>query len=244
MVDDRAVERLIELSAMYADHGGSYRDHSTRIGSGWARVFPGIELGPVISRRQLLDGAVSAAGDEQWSRVFIATMAWGYGTGYGAFRTGRLAGWPGTGGVARLGSWLGELARLSSRGEGPVGGYEWLQRNRMKGLGPAFATKLLYVASPSHDRAPIIDSVVASWLHAHGVETGRSRFGSRFFDADGYRRFIGVVDAAQKAVSGRASAPVEARDRGFVEYLMFQDQLRAWGKVGRLEPWISGSRMG
>ena len=42
--------------------------------------------------------------------------------------------------------------------------YEFLSKNRVQQLGPAFGTKWLSFASPSGQPAPIYDSFIAMWI--------------------------------------------------------------------------------
>ncbi len=163
-------------------------------------------------------------------------MAWGYGPGYGAWRTERI--------LKKLEphKWLSELVRkLESAGRSSVGdAYKWLQedwKSQKKGLGPAFATKLLYVLSEKNNRAPIIDAVVSNWLKRQGVSVS-----STSYDEREYHDYIDFVDNCLKRIrqlveQKSISYKDEFGDRGFIEYLIFQDELFRRGKTKRVEDW-------
>lgn len=118
-------------------------------------------------------------------------------------------------------------------------GYEWLTQNRVNGLGPAFATKLLYFVSPANDRAPIIDALVASWLSRNQVFCNDRPISSRYFDSHEYKTYLEFVDEALLAIAEKQVGRAEVSDRGFVEYLMFQDELRYRGKRKRIATWMN-----
>ena len=138
---------------------------------------------------------------------------------------------------------MGELiCELGPAREAPVvNAYKWMHEDwqkKKKGLGPAFATKLLYVLSEQNNRAPIIDAVVSKWLQRKEISVS-----STTYDESQYELYINFVDECldsikelvrQKLISHRD----EFCDRGFIEYLIFQDELYWRGKSKRVENWI------
>lgn len=236
----KTVAEVIALVECYVANDGDYLGQSVKPGKGWSRRFAELDIPIEISRRQIFELASvenkKVSDERNWKKIFVWTMAWGYGPGYGAWRTERI--------LKKLEphEWLSELARkLEPSGRSSVGdAYKWLHedwKSKKKGLGPAFATKLLYVLSEKNNRAPIIDAVVSNWLKRQGVSVS-----STSYDETEYRDYIDFVDncldrirqlVEQKSISYKD----EFGDRGFIEYLIFQDELFRRGKTKRVEDW-------
>ena len=89
---------------------------------------------------------------------FVATMIWGYGDlGYGSYRVKKMFS---TSGFQERVDFSYDLAN-----DGKVlEAYEYLSKNRIQQLGPAFGTKWLSFISPSSQPAPIYDSFIAMWI--------------------------------------------------------------------------------
>lgn len=238
-----AISRVAKLAEKYFQHNGDYMGQWVKPGRGWKRYFHDAIPVDSVSRLEVFSIIVNAArqnqesprvllSDDEWRQIFLLAMAWGHGSGYGAFRTDRVVR-----SMADTGKWMSELHVASV--EGPVAGYEWLTQNRVKGLGPAFATKLLYFVSPENDRAPIIDALVASWLSRNQVFCNDRPISSRYFDSHEYKTYLEFVDEALLAIVEKRVDKAEVTDRGFVEYLMFQDELRYREKRKRIAPWMN-----
>lgn len=201
---------------------GGHREHRVQLAPSWAKHEPPVHgVEGWLSRRQVLDLAVAADDVESCFEVFVHAMAWGYGdNGYGPYRTGRII--EEAGSPHNCGGFVDELKGAAA--EGWRSGYEFLKDHSPKYLGPAFGTKLLYFVSPSSDRAPILDLIVSDWLKAQGVATSKGSFNSRRFDVGQYGDYVDFVDKALVVLS-KAANLADVADRGFVEYLVFQDQL-------------------
>lgn len=112
-----------------------------------------------IARDDLFDLAEDCVAHGGWTRLLIASYAWGTGrTGYGPFRCNRILREP------HIEESPCEGVRLANS-ESPVNAYYYLN-NRTKGhvpgLGPAFFTKFLYFAGRNSPRphALILDQVL------------------------------------------------------------------------------------
>lgn len=92
------------------------------------------------------------------TQKFITSMIWGYGDlGYGSYRVQKMFSTPG---FEEKISHSFELARSGLTMEA----YEYLSKNKVQQLGPAFGTKWLSFASPRSHPAPIYDSFIAMWV--------------------------------------------------------------------------------
>jgi len=236
----KSANDVIKLVQCYVGNNGDYLGQSVKPGRGWSRRFAELDVPSEVSRRQIFELVsvenAKASDERNWKKIFIWTMAWGYGPGYGAWRTEKI--------LKKLEphKWLSELAcELGPARKASVGdAYKWLHEDwklRKKGLGPAFATKLLYALSEKNNRAPIIDAVVSSWLKRQGISVS-----STSYVESEYGEYIHFVDncldrirqlVEQKSISHRD----EFSDRGFIEYLIFQDELFQRGRFNRVEDW-------
>jgi hypothetical protein len=109
-----------------------------------------------------LIGAEAAKSLESSREAFLYSMVWGFGpTNYGAWRTKE---------ILRVNSRPYEAllnCAKSVEADGGIEGYRYLaNEGRLKGFGPAFATKYLYFCSVSRpgERALVLDRLVADWL--------------------------------------------------------------------------------
>jgi hypothetical protein len=105
--------------------------------------------------------------------LFMASMIWGYGTiGYGPERVGRIVQASGLELAARLDG------IVSAAKEGPWQAWDALTRtSKLRGLGPAFATKLAYfsaVDEPAQPTRPLIADANTSWAMWDLVKLPRS----------------------------------------------------------------------
>ena len=117
------------------------------------------------------------------SEIFVASMIWGYGNlGYGSYRVKKMFSTP---------SFQEKIDRsyeLASVGR-VLEAYEYLSKNRVQQLGPAFGTKWLSFASPSAQPAPIYDSFIAMWVDKYakkdfaGVSTSSEVWNKKTYGA-------------------------------------------------------------
>jgi hypothetical protein len=227
-----ALNRVADLANFYFSGDGDYLGQWVKPGRGWSRYFGDSVPSNSVSRSDVFGLMYSDRGVPNWKKVFLWSMAWGHGSGYGAYRTNRVVGQ-----IDDFDAWMSRLHDEAK--SGPEAGYQWLIDNRVKGLGPAFATKLLYFVSPSSNRSPIIDALVANWLSRNGESSSEKPIGSRVFELEQYTRYIAFVDDALTRFQIEYQDKSEAHDRGFIEYLVFQDELRARGKLKRVAPWLA-----
>ena len=236
----KTVAEVIALVECYVANNGDYLGQSVKPGRGWSKRFAEFDVPSEVSRRQIFE-LVSvenekASDERNWKKIFIWTMAWGYGPGYGAWRTDRI--------LKNLEphQWLSELAcELGPSGRASVGdAYKWLHedwKSKKKGLGPAFATKLLYVLSEKNNRAPIIDAVVSSWLKRQGLPVSSTSYVEREYGD--YVHFVdNCLDRIRQLVEQKSISHIdEFSDRGFIEYLIFQDELFQRKRFSRVVDW-------
>lgn len=165
-----------------------------------------------ISRQDVAAQFVNAdASEDATIRAFLAAMVWGHGrNGYGAYRTaGVLTA------TDHAGARLRETLQVTRANGGPAG-FDHLARNRLKGLGVAFATKYLFFCLADHSTvptAPILDRIVCNWLSAH--IGWRPRLDWRLED---YKRYCSLVTDWSTHLQ---EAPAT------VEYLMFASGIGA-----------------
>lgn len=130
--------------------------------SKWIETFPNFEdflckLANPLGRSELRALATDKnISDEEF---FLAVMVWGFGTtGYGAYRVQNMTR------SSLFKESLAEALKLSRKGK-PLDAYSFLAKHKIKGLGPAFGTKLISFATPRDIAAPIFDSFVAKWIN-------------------------------------------------------------------------------
>lgn len=141
---------------------------------------------------------------------FLTTMAWGYGgVGYGPYRVGKMLSTP------ALDQMLTRSCSIASSGAS-LSAYEFLMNNRIRQLGPAFASKWLYFCGSEEFAAPIYDSVIAKWVMANAKEFFADvRISSEYWNPATYSRFIDFLNEA---------STITGCSRGELEYLIFLDQ--------------------
>jgi hypothetical protein len=162
-------------------------------------------------------------------------MAWGFGpAGYAQFRTQRVLGEFGVGKHPSIDEWMNGLR--SAAASGPLSGYEYLRNHQVPHLGPSFATKHLYFVSPTSNQSPIIDSVVVGWLWRYQVATKAEPIVHWKFDVDSWNRYIDFSNHASVELQAVDKSREELKLLGFIEYLMFQDELRHRA-LGGLDSW-------
>lgn len=225
MLPTRPVPDALRLAlASWDNRGRPAQTGSTWSLAGWQRTLPTYastlaSLPNPIARPDV--AALAADGDRSIDAAtdsFIAAMVWGYGrVGYGAFRTAQVLG--GNPHVLRT---LFEVARRTKVHGGPDA-FEYLSRNRLHGLGVAFATKYLYFCSVGSTATPalVLDRLVRNWLAEHA--------GWRIsldWRVHAYREYVQTVSVWAKELGLQ---PAE------VEYLVFSDQvstdpLSQWGQ--------------
>jgi hypothetical protein len=95
---------------------------------------------------------------------FISSMIWGYGDlGYGSYRVKKMFATPGFSEKIHKSF---ELARAGY----VVEAYEFLSRNKVQQLGPAFASKWLSFASSGAQPSPIYDSFISMWVKKYAAK--------------------------------------------------------------------------
>lgn len=238
-----AIDRVESLARKYFDRSGKFLEQTSPTGKSWA----GSDLGDIpakISRGELLKDANDLS-EKNPREFFLRVMAWGYGpANYAAFRTRRILDWipmSKNGSLNQLDPWISQLRAVA--GEGPQQSFRFLAsaEGNVKHLGPAFSTKLLYFLSPPANRLPILDSLVHRWLWDQGVAKDEEPIELDHNDGEGYSSYIKFCDDALKRLDTTQELGTE-HDRGFVEYLIFCDQLRI-NSMRFLPNWIKSSSM-
>jgi len=236
---EHALKQVLKLANQYWDHEGNYLQQSIEVGGSW-EDYPQHGISGPITRGELLLEATTLH-SQRMPRFFARVMAWGFGpAGYAAYRTDRILKLLGPAiddESVRLIKWVSQLRDAAK--VGAKEGFEFLGSDTgyVKFLGPSFSTKMLYFLSPEGNRAPIHDAVVNSWLWRQGVASRVTPIRLDHHDFDSYLRWISFCDTALDRLRS-ASSNVTPEDRGFIEYLIFQDQLKHIAQQG-LAPWIS-----
>lgn len=158
-----ANRRLTEIVAEWIDSGRPAQEAFvwTKSRSNWSRDLPAervfIEALPgALSRKDVRK--ISERKNTTTTEKFAAAMIWGYGDlGYGSFRVKKMFSTPG------FQEKLNRSYDLASCGQ-VLEAYEYLSKNRIQQLGPAFGTKWLSFVSPKTQPAPIYDSFIAIWV--------------------------------------------------------------------------------
>jgi len=156
----------------------------------WAPVADGVDGGPellaklpdTVDRESTQAVVRSELAIGRTLRAFLAVTVWGWGDDD---RGPKQTRWVLTGHRRAdafeqpvLSSVAPRLTRSAElvRGRGPLEGFRYLvTEGQIKGFGPQFLTKWLYFASAREGLdgpqvAPILDTKIAAWLEANGVE--------------------------------------------------------------------------
>ena len=232
---EKAIERLKDLLTLYRRGKGNFLEQTSKTGPSWSNYYDG-NFPEEISRGELLENAKDS--ESNLENFFVRIMAWGFGpAGYAHYRTNRILAELNTVDGRTIDGWMKGL--ISQSKSSPLDAFEYLEseRGKIKYLGPAFATKVLYFLSPAGNRAPILDSVVVSWLWRHKIATEELSITLDFTNYDGYRKYIDFIDKALGQLSKLPTQSSDENDRGFIEYLIFQDQLAYQSDLG-LENWM------
>jgi hypothetical protein len=186
----------------------------------WLAAFPesadALQALPVRLDRGSVRAACAGAAASPTAawQAFVVVMAWGYGTvGYGAWRTARI--------LRRDAHAPDRLARVAQQLTewGALGAYGLLGGAcRLRGLGPAFATKYLYFCPPSvaGPQALILDRLVARWLAEHACVS----LNPGFWSSKTYGRYLELLGSWAEA---HGTAPDE------VELCIFQAEAKTTG---------------
>ncbi|MCY0953113.1 hypothetical protein OTB16_27290 [Streptomyces sp. H27-S2] len=189
-LDAELMKRLLPATALRAVGGwlaGSGARYAIGAGAHAVQYAPahwsGIEPWPdrflersrvetaTVTRAQVVAITREAVRGGRWTEALVASSVWGQGrTGYGPHRLKGILAEPNVAdALAEAGSALRE--------EGAVAAYRVLYGS-VRGLGPAFFTKLLYfldlaLDAPATPRALVLDQRVARVVRAHATRVGR-----------------------------------------------------------------------
>ena len=148
---------------------------------------------------------------------FITVMIWGYGNrGYGPYRVGQMLG------QAHSESVLTQVYLMCQQGDSKRA-YEFMSRNRLPQLSPAFGTKFLSFCSSRDKAAPIYDALVAQWIRDfaaidfEGIST--SSVGWRIKT---YSRYVDWISEHAKSIE---CFPDE------IEQILFQDAEQRYSRT-------------
>lgn len=227
-----ALRRVAELYDRYRNAKGttSYLEHGVTVGGNWATTFPVLKKTEKITRADVL-GALNTSDSHSFRITYLMAMAWGYGdAGYGPYRAKVIET-----NSRDIGQYIKQLHEAATTGWNS--GYGFLLDNPITDLGPAFATKLLYFCSPKDDRAPILDSVISKWLWRSGVANDTDYVNSTRFKLEQYELYVNFIDEVLQKLRETNHDDENLDDRGFIEYLMFIDQIHFQSTVA-LPPWI------
>lgn len=257
-----ALQRLQFLHAEYQVSGFDYLDHSpVTVTDEWASstvsnsykllarysTSNDLLVGSPLTRRHVKDAfdLVKTDSDSDINlqllgEAFVLAMIWGFKPrAYGPWRTnemlGNRQGEPGRSPTLPL---LMTVLEALREGTSAVEGYRML-KGKIHRLGPAFATKFLYFATPEIRRAPILDSVVGKWLWAYGVRDPKGAWLNPVpWNVGNYQRYLNFCsEAANK---------LDIEDIGLIEYLMFADaRFSDYQQAANSQPdWLMESGLG
>lgn len=144
----------------------------------WANIEPWPDLFPtrshgttaMVSRSQVVAAVQAAVEHQEWSEALVASYVWGQGRiGYGPHRLKEIL-------EAQTVDTAVAQAAKDLREDGSVAAYRTMI-GAVKGLGPAFFTKLLYFLALATDpsrapRALILDQRVARVIRLHAARVG------------------------------------------------------------------------
>ncbi|MGW2016798.1 8-oxoguanine DNA glycosylase OGG fold protein [Streptomyces sp. NPDC001927] len=188
-LDAELMKRLLPTTAVRAARGwlaGAGAHYATGVGAHaveyvpalWSGIAPwparlpdrSYAEGAAISRAQVVAATRDAVKGGVWSEALVASYVWGQGrTGYGPHRLKEILAEPDVSDVlVKAGGTLRE--------KGAVEAYRVLY-GTVRGLGPAFFTKLLYfldlaMDTPAAPPALILDQRVARVVRTHATQVG------------------------------------------------------------------------
>jgi hypothetical protein len=154
--------------------------------------------------------------------LFVAAMAWGYGTtGYGCYRTRRIIE---SSGVQRLTEFIKSLRAVAAS---PAMTWETIMgRHGVNGLGPAFGTKLAYFAGydrRSHGEGPLIADRWTAW--AFWALTGEWDIRT---DEKLYARYVETAETWSSALGTESGSLFRSDDVERALFVAGPRALRAW----------------
>ena len=226
LTSENARTRIRQLAETYAEHGGDYRLQASQWSTArWTKhLRTGWHLPNPITRHDVFSIVGAAKSPELAEKAFVAVMVWGFGwTGYGPHRVTEMRGSRPEG----IGQYM--LHVLTEAKTGPVEAYRSMSKNHAVQLGPSYASKIAYFATPN-EVSPILDSLVARWVKEH---EGRMLFDANKWSTPQYSNFQAYCQELLETACDVVA--VDHQTLGLVEYLMFVDQgaagLPAWAKT-------------
>lgn len=159
MVNERLASKVAEWVQSGSPAQGAF-DWSKSRGN-WERDLPTEKLfidslPDALSREDVR--RISESKKSTVTEKFVTSMIWGYGDlGYGSYRVKKMFSTPG------FEEKINRSYELAKTGL-VIEAYEFLSKNRVQQLGPAFGTKWLSFVSPISQPAPIYDSFIAMWV--------------------------------------------------------------------------------
>lgn len=209
-------KRIKQLAQEWLDAGKPEQEgfEWIRSRSNWKRDIDSRQmfisnLPAILNRREVR--LITSARTIQVVDKFLATMIWGYGDlGYGSFR------------VKTMFSTSGFQEKLQksyayAAGGDHMGAYEYLSKNPINQLGPAFGTKWIFFIGSPEFSAPIYDSVVSKWIERFaskefsGIPTSSTRWNLRTYSR--YHQWMNQISSDFGINAGE------------LELIIFQDAL-------------------
>ena len=255
--EDAALERVRKLAQAYwQSHTEDFLEHGPNWkGDHWADVLSRPELAGFvwkaewrekITRKLILGQWKTASNDETALEAFFLTMAWGFGQGrFGRWKTLEMFK---SMNEKNFGAYLLEVKGVVAKS--PEEAFRLLLTQRVKQLGPVYASKLLYAMSPADNRSPVMDMWVERWgKQLFGLDFVVSSARSVESNVDALSRFSDFCDSALIGVKNSQSAPraESENDIGFIEYLIFWDAKytlrRRWQGVAGFPAWVQNENL-
>lgn len=221
--------RLETLYEAYQCFGGNYLLHGPRLTQKWLQIMGSSgTVDDQITRETIRAAWRGANLESDVTRAIFLTMFWGYGSIWFGRRNTRLA-------IESISD--GKCAQLlhirDQACSDALRALKELSALRIKGLGVAFETKILYGMTGS---IPILDRHTRQWFNHHG-----------FDEVDQALTDFIAFDSYFKICSSWASSPIGKGDSVIgdpclIEYLMFWDAKRGQSRTVKEAPtWLTNT---
>ena len=225
-MSDSLPSRLRELHEAYEHSGGSYLMQGPRLTEKWLKIAgSSSSVRDHISRQSILTEWRTASDEVTTTRALSLTMFWGYGSMRFGRRNTKLAR-----DSIRGGKWRQLLDIRAVATSDATQAFADLSSLRIKGLGMAFQSKILYGMTGS---IPILDRHTRRWLNHYGLQ-----------EVSAQKANLVVFDCYYKLCTSWAKAPIGSEgktigDPCLIEYLMFWDAKRGRKHTAKESPtWL------
>jgi hypothetical protein len=223
---DSLPPRLRELYEAYQLSGGNYLLQGPFLTEKWLQVVGSSgKVGERVSRQSICTAWRGANDEFTTTKALFLTMVWGYGSMRFGRRNTRLAIES-----VRDGKWRQLKDIRNTAASDASRALKELSGLRIRGLGIAFQTKILYGMSGN---IPILDRHTRAWLNHHGFdEVGRASS-----DLVAFISYNNMCLSWSRSPIGTGKSVIG--DPCLIEYLMFWDAKRGRKQIIKGSPkWL------